>query len=75
MEEMIDMDKKIISIFLILLIVVSITVLYGTIREPTSDEYSEGYSIGEGPTEEDISNELDDTFISEDDEIDIGDMI
>ena len=75
MEKMIDMDKKIISIFLILVIVVSTTVLYVTLNAPLSKEDSQDFSVGENPTDEDISNEIDDVFIPEDDEIDIGDMI
>ena len=69
------MDKKILSIFLILVIVVSTTVIYVTLKEPISNEDQQDYSLGEYPTDEDISNELDDVFITENDEIDIGDMI
>ena len=75
MEEMIDMDKKILSIFLILVIVVSTTVLYVTLKEPTYKEEQQDLPLGENPTDDDISNEIDDVFIQEDDEIDIGDMI
>lgn len=69
------MDKKIVSLFLILIIVVSITLLFVTLKEPTSEEYQQEYSLGEGPTDEDISNEIDDAFLLEDDGIDIGTMI
>ena len=72
---MIGMDKKILSIFLILVIVVSTTVLYVTLKEPTAKEDQQDFSLGENPNNEDISNEIDDAFIPEDDEIDIGDMI
>jgi hypothetical protein len=75
MEEMIGMDKKILSIFIILLIVVSTTVLYVTLKEPINNENQQDFPLGENPTNEDISNEIDDAFIPEDDEIDIGDMI
>jgi len=75
MERMIVMDKKILSVFIILVIVVSTTVLYVTLKEPTYKEDQQDFSLGENPTNEDISNEIDDTFILEDDEIDIGDMI
>ena len=69
------MDKKILSIFLILVIVVSTTVIYVALKEPISYEDPQDYSLGEYPTDDDISNELDDVFISENDEIDIGDML
>ena len=69
------MDKKILSIFLILVIVVSTTVLFVTLKESSSQEDQQDYSIGEDLTDEDISNEIDDAFLPEDDEIDIGDMI
>jgi hypothetical protein len=75
MEEMIRMNKKILSIFIILVIIVSTTVLYVTLKVPNSKEGQEEFSLGEGPTNEDISNEIDDTFLPKDDEIDIGDMI
>jgi len=69
------MDKKILSIFLILVIVISTTVLFVTLKESSSQEDQQDYSIGEDLTDEDISNEIDDAFLSEDDEIDIGEMV
>ncbi len=69
------MDRKIFSILIILLIVVSITVLYVTLKETIYNEDQQDFPLGENPTNEDISNEIDDAFIPEDDEIDIGDMI
>jgi len=69
------MDKKILSLFIILVIVVSTTVLYVTLKEPTYKEDQQDFSLGENPTNEDISNEIDDAFIPEDDELDIGEMI
>jgi len=75
MEDMIGMDKKILSLFIILVIVVSTTVLYVTLKEPTYKEDQQDFSLGENPTNEDISNEIDDAFIPEDDELDIGEMI
>ena len=75
MEKMRDMDKKILSIFLILVIVVSTTVLYVVLKEPTYEEDQQDYLLGENPTNDDISNEIDDIFLPENDEIDIGDMI
>ena len=68
------MDKKVLSIFLILLIVVSATVLFVTLKESTSEDQQD-YSVGEDVTDDDISDEIDDAFLSEDDEIDIGEMV
>ena len=75
MGETIDMDKKILSIFLILVIVVSTTVLFVTLKESPSDGDQQDYSVGEDVSDDDISDEIDDAFLPEDDEIDIGDMI
>lgn len=69
------MDKKILVIFLLLMVVISATVLFVTLKESSSQDDTQDYSAGEEPTDEDISNEIDDAFLSEDDEIDIGEMI
>lgn len=75
MEEMINMDKKILSIFFLLTIVISATVLFVTFNQSHSQEYQQDYSPTEGLSDEDISNEINDEFLSEDDEIDIGEMV
>lgn len=69
------MDKKIISIFLLLIIVISATVLFVTLKQSTSQEDQQGYSSSEDLTNEDISDEIDDAFLSDDDEVEIGEMI
>ena len=69
------MDKKTLSIFLLLMIVISATVLFVTFKQSTSQEDQQDYPPAEYLTDEDISNEIDDAFLSEDDEIDIGEMI
>ena len=69
------MDKKILSIFFLLIIVISATVLFVTLNQSSSQEDQQNYSPAEGLSDEDISNEIDDEFLSEDDEIDIGDMV
>ena len=74
-EKVIDMDKKIIAIFSLLIIVISATVLFVTFNQSSSQEYEQSDYPAEDLTDEDISNEIDDEFLSEDDEIDIGDMV
>ena len=69
------MDKKILSIFLLLIIVISATVLFVTLKQSTSQEDQQDYSIGEDVSDEDISNEIDDAFLTEDDEVEIGEMV
>ena len=69
------MDKKILSIFFLLIIVISATVLFVTFNQSSSQEYEQSDYPAEDLTDEDISNEIDDEFLSEDDEIDIGEMV
>ena len=73
-ECVVNMDKKILSILVLLVVVVSATVLFVSFKESSQDEQQD-FSTGEDLTDDDISNEIDDAFIPEDDEIDIGDMI
>lgn len=69
------MDKKILSIFLLLIIVISATVLFVTLKQSTSQEDQQEYSPAEDLSDENISNEIDDVFLSEDDEVEIGEMV
>jgi len=75
MENVIDMDKKILSIFFLLIIVISATVLFVTFNQSSSQEYEQSDYPAENLSDEDISNEIDDEFLSEDDEINIGEMV
>lgn len=75
MEKVRKMDKKIISIFFLLIIVISATVLFVTFNQSSYQEDQQNYFPAEGLSDEDISNEIDDEFLSEDDEIDIGEMV
>lgn len=68
------MDKKIISIFLLLIIFVSIAVTYSYFNLPATKEKQYDNSI-ETIDEEDIVNEIDNIFLEEDDEIELGEMI
>ena len=70
------MDKKIISISFLLIIVIAVTATYIAFNQPSSVEDQQDYVPDGGDvTDEDISNEIDDFFISEDDEIEIGEMV
>ena len=70
------MDKKIISLSFILLILISVTVAYIAINQPSSTEINDSYGQEDGDiTDDEIFNEVDDSFEPEDYEIDLGDMI
>jgi|GEM_PF-3307221 len=70
------MDKKIMSICFLLIIVIAVTVTYIAFNQPSSVENQQNNVPVDGDvTNEDISDEIDDFFISEDDEIEIGEMV
>ena len=70
------MDKKIISICFLLIIVISVTITYIAFNQSSSVENQQNnIPVGGDVTNEDISDEIDDFFISEDDEIEIGEMV
>ena len=73
-ECVVKMDKKILSILVLLVVVVSATVLFVSFKESSQDEQQD-FSTGEDLADDDISDEIDDAFIPEDEELDIGDMI
>ena len=67
------MDKKVTTILFLLIIVVAVTVTYVAVNQPSSiDEQSQTQV---DLTEEDVFEEIDDYFLSEDDEIEIGEMV
>ncbi len=67
------MNKKIISIFFLLIIFISITLAYSyyTIYNNEKQYDNPIQTISEN----NISEEIDETFIEEDDEIEIGEMV
>ncbi len=70
------MDKKIISICFLLIIVTAVTVAYVASNQPSLVENQKNYVPADGDlTDEDIFDEIDDSFIPEDDEIEIGEMV
>lgn len=68
------MNKKIITVLFLLIILVSITLVYNYYDKTSNDE-KQYDSLTETISENDISDEIENSFIEEDDEIEIGDMI
>lgn len=67
------MDKKILSIFLLLIIFTSIIIAYSHLNQsPTDKQYD---SPTDNFDEDEIGNEIDKIFIEEDGEIEIGEML
>jgi hypothetical protein len=68
------MNKKIISIIFLLIIVISLTLVYNYYNNSTSEQ-----SHYDNPVktidENNVSEEIDDLFIEEDDKIEIGEMV
>ena len=64
--------KKIISIIVLISIIISFALLFNWFMT-TPEEVIEEETVGE--TTEEILSEIDDSFLGEDDEIEIGEMI
>lgn len=70
------MDKKILSIVFLLTIVIAVTATYVTYNTlPASEEGADSSSSEDVVTNDDISDELDDMFIPEDEDVELGDMV
>ncbi len=70
------MDKKIISICFLLIIVIAVTVTYVVSNQLSPVENQQDYVPADGDApDEDIFDEIDDSFIPEDEEIEIGEMV
>jgi len=70
------MDKKIISLCFLLIIVIAVTVTYVVSNQLSPVESQQDYVPADGDVaDEDINDEINDIFISEDDEIEIGEMV
>ena len=70
------MYKKIISICFLLIIVIVVTVTYIAFNQPPSVEKQQNYVPADSDvTNEEIFDEIDEYFIPEDDEIEIGEMV
>ena len=68
------MNKKIISIFFIFIILFSAMLIYIYFNQSTSEEKQYDGS-SEDVTDDEISNEINDLFLDEDSEIEIGEMV
>lgn len=68
------MNKKImsLSIILIIFLAIAITIIYLNQQSDSENQYGENV---ETINEEDISNEINEIFLDEDGEIEIGEMI
>jgi len=68
------MNKKIISIFFLLILMVSITATYVYFNQKENDENQYDGS-DKTVNNDDVANEIDDMFLEEDDEVEIGDIV
>jgi len=68
------MNKKIVSIVFLLIVMVSITITYVYFNQKEADEKKYDDS-GKTVNDQDLANEIDDMFIEEDDEIEIGEIV
>lgn len=68
------MNKKIISIIFLLILMVSITLTYVYFNQKQTDEKQYDGS-GKTVDEQDLADEIDEMFIEEDDEVEIGEIL
>jgi len=68
------MNKKIISILFLLIIFFSMALVYSYLNKTSSDEKQFDSTVGT-ITDENVAEEIDNLFIEEDDEIEIGEMV
>ena len=68
------MNKKIKSIFFLLVIVISLTLIYTYYNNSTTEERNYQSPV-QTIDENNVSEEIDELFIEEDDEIEIGEMV
>ena len=68
------MNKKIISLFFLLILMVSIAFMYIYFNQIGSEE-KQYDSSSKTISDDDVANEIDDMFIDEEDELEIGEMV
>jgi CHASE3 domain sensor protein len=68
------MNKKIIPIFFLLIILASIAFAYSYFNQKSTEE-NQYSSSPETVYDSDVTSEIDDTFMEEDDEVEIGEMV
>jgi len=69
------MDKKILSIFSLLIIFISATILFISFNQSSVDNNQQDLTSKDDLSEGDIQEEIEKLFLPEDDEIDIGEPI
>ena len=69
------MDKKIMALCFLLLIVVAVTISYVALYQLSDGNAQDTMPEDSDVTDEDLSNEIDDFFLEENEEIEIGDMV
>jgi len=70
------MDNKIMILSLLLCIVVVVTAIYVVVNQSSFGEGQQSTVIDNGDvSEQDVAEEIDDLFLDEDDEIEIGEMV
>lgn len=67
------MNKTIIALFSLILVLGSVFVLYSYLSQPTETEQQ--YDGNGSVSDDEILTELDDVFVSEDDDIELGDIV
>jgi hypothetical protein len=68
------MNKKIVPILFLSIVLVSLALTYSYFNQPTTEEQQYEGSA-EDINNENVSDEIDDTFVEEDAEIEIGEMV
>jgi type II secretory pathway component PulC len=68
------MNKKIISIFFLLIIFASIALAYNYFSQESTEE-TQYDSTDKNVNDSDVADEIDDSFVEEDDEVEIGEMV
>jgi len=68
------MNKKILAVLFLLLIVVSVTVSYRILNQPVAQN-NQSNGLSGTITQDDMAREINDIFINETQEIEIGEMV
>ena len=69
------MDKKIVLLSFLLIVLVAITASYVYFYETADDKEAHGGSQLDIVTDDELFKEINDIFLDEEDEIDIGEMV
>lgn len=69
------MDKKVISIFLLLIILISMATTYVVFNQADTKESRDDKLTDSSISDGDLNSEIDNIFLEENDEIEIGEMV